>query len=70
MFEDIYSELNRQQSTPPPQPDSESGPRAARPEPRSAVKTTRLHRANLLGGVTGLVKGWLRRQIDEEQNLR
>lgn len=78
VFEDIYSELNRQQTAPPPQPDAEPAPRAARPEPRSAAKATRLHRANLLGrspadaaagGVTGLVKGWLRRQIDEEQSL-
>lgn len=66
VFEDIYSELNRQQTAPPPQPDAEPPP-ARRPEPRSAAKATRLHRANLLGrppadaaagGVTGLVKGW------------
>lgn len=80
VFEDIYSELNRQQATPPPQAGAEAGPQSARARAReTAPKTARLHRANLLwgapkgeadpGGVTGLVKGWLRRQIDEEQSL-
>lgn len=87
VFEDIYSELNRQQSGPRPTPGEE--PRQARkprrePPPRKEAeprKNTRLHQGNIAWGtpnwnrdlnkgVTGVVKDWLRRQIDEEQSLR
>ena len=93
VFEDIYSELNRQQKEAPktsgeePQPE----PRAAAPDPPPHAAQTRakpaseqqnvtLHKENLAWGtpkwtkdmskgVGGVVKGWLRRQIDEEQHL-
>lgn len=87
VFEDIYSELNRQQTGPRP-PDEESRPSDAQlrrePPPRkksSPRKNTKLHQGNIAWGtpnwnrdlnkgVTGVVKDWLRRQIDEEQTLR
>lgn len=90
VFEDIYSELNRQQAGPRPSPEEER-PRPAGPRPRKEPpprketpptrKNTRLHQGNiawgtsnwnldLSKGVKGVVKDWLRRQIDEEQSLR
>lgn len=89
VFEDIYSELNRQQAEPHPTPEEErprpSGTRPRRePPPRRdpppATKNTKLHQGNiawgtpnwnrdLSKGVKGVVKDWLRRQIDEEQSL-
>ncbi len=87
VFEDIYSELNRQHAEKPQQetaeahtaesaPQSRAKPKAAQKEKKSAP----LHKSNLpwgtpkwssdmTKGVTGLVRGWLRRQIDEEQSL-
>ncbi|MBD5646599.1 MAG: DnaJ domain-containing protein [Desulfovibrio sp.] len=90
VFEDIYSELNRQQSGPRTAPNEEPrGPSAAQqprrePPPRKEApprKNTKLHQGNIAWGtpnwnrdlnkgVTGVVKDWLRRQIDEEQTLR
>lgn len=103
VFEDIYSELNRQQAD---SQDNTSGASAAgsgngaangtaRPGPSGNVadktagkatvkaqekKSTKLHQGNLAWGtpkwngdlnrgVKGVVKDWLRRQIDEEQSL-
>ena len=88
VFEDIYSELNRQQTGPRPTPGEEPRPAGARPRreplPRKEAqprKNTKLHQGNIAWGtpnwnrdlnkgVTGVVKDWLRRQIDEEQTLR
>jgi len=81
VFEDIYSQLNKQQ-----QEDTAAEAEAAAQEQPKAKPTAeekrnvRLHKSNLAWGtpkwgradakgVTGLVKGWLRRQIDEEQSL-
>ncbi|QCC85368.1 molecular chaperone DnaJ [Desulfovibrio desulfuricans] len=81
VFEDIYSELNRQQQEKAPPRQEEPAPEQPRPKPAAAEKrTVRLHQSNLAWGtpkwnkdhskgVTGMVKGWLRRQIDEEQTL-
>ena len=87
VFEDIYSELNRQQSGPRTAPNEEP-PKAQQPRreppPRKEApprKNTKLHQGNIAWGtpnwnrdlnkgVTGVVKDWLRRQIDEEQTLR
>lgn len=82
VFEDIYSELNRQQKDAPhPQPTrKEEKPQAAELSASAESRTVKLHQSNLAWGtskwskqlnkgVTGLVKGWLRRQIDEEQSL-
>ena len=89
VFEDIYSELNRQQTG--PRPSQNEGPRQAQvrqprrePPPRKEApprQNTKLHQGNIAWGtpnwnrdlnkgVTGVVKDWLRRQIDEEQTLR
>lgn len=90
VFEDIYSELNKQQAEKPqqqqqqePRPQTaESAPQSrAKPKPPpKEKKNTTLHKDNLAWGtskwssdmtrnVTGMVKDWLRRQIDEEQSL-
>lgn len=89
VFEDIYSELHKQQTT---RSTSASADKKAAPQSESTQKTrttkqqkpvhetTKLHQGNLAWdtpnwnnninkGVTGAVKGWLRRQIDEEQSL-
>ena len=82
VFEDIYSELNRlhQAEAPPPRQD-EPAPEQPKAKPAAAEKrNVKLHQSNLAWGtpkwnkdhskgVTGMVKGWLRRQIDEEQSL-
>ncbi|MFT4302352.1 MAG: J domain-containing protein [Desulfovibrio sp.] len=87
VFEDIYSELNKQQTEKPQQQEprpqtAESAPQSRakpKPPPREKKNTT-LHKDNLAWGtskwssdmtrnVTGIVKDWLRRQIDEEQSL-
>lgn len=86
VFEDIYSELNRQhQEEAPPQqeaPYQKEGPAFGQPKEKTTAekRNVKLHKSNLAWGtpkwnkdhskgVTGLVKGWLRRQIDEEQTL-
>jgi len=81
VFEDIYSELNRQQQEKAPPRQEEPAPEQPSPKAAAAEKrTVRLHQSNLAWGtakwnkdhskgVTGMVKGWLRRQIDEEQTL-
>lgn len=92
VFEDIYSELNRQQADrqreeprpaggqqrPRPEP---TRPRAETPGKNAGVhKNTTLHQGNIAWGtdnwnrdfskgITGVVKDWLRRQIDDEQSL-
>ncbi len=78
VFEDIYSELNRQQAD---QHQNEAPKNAAQPRPAAQEKkSTKLHQGNLAWGtpkwnldfnkgVKGVVKDWLRRQIDEEQSL-
>jgi molecular chaperone DnaJ len=81
VFEDIYSELNRQHQaeTPPPRPE-EPVPEQPKAKPAPEKRNVKLHQSNLAWGtpkwnkdhskgVTGMVKGWLRRQIDEEQSL-
>ena len=86
VFEDIYSELNRQhqEETPPQQeaPYQKEGSTFGQPKEKPTVekRNVKLHKSNLAWGtpkwnkdhskgVTGMVKGWLRRQIDEEQTL-
>lgn len=86
VFEDIYSELNKQQAEKatqeePRQQEAESAPQnRAKPKAAKIKKNAALHKENLAGttatwssemarGVTGMVKDWLRRQIDEEQSL-
>lgn len=93
VFEDIYSELHKQQtSTPPPPPPGGAtigktttlgkgnAQKPAGSTKKPVHETTKLHQGNLAWdtpkwdnnlnkGVTGAVKGWLRRQIDEEQSL-
>lgn len=80
VFEDIYSELNRQhQEETPPQQEAPSVEQP-REKPAAEKRNVKLHKSNLAWGtpkwdkdhskgVTGMVKGWLRRQIDEEQTL-
>ena len=81
VFEDIYSELNRQHQaeTPPPRQE-EPAPEQPKAKPAPDKRNVKLHQSNLAWGtpkwnkdhskgVTGMVKSWLRRQIDEEQSL-
>lgn len=79
VFEDIYSELARkQESAPPPPPHNDNPPQnekkpEAKPfrqarEPLQA-KTLPLVDKNQEKGVKGVVKGWLRKQLDDEQTL-
>ena len=81
VFEDIYSELNRQHQTETPPPrQEEPAPEQPKAKPAPDKRNVKLHQSNLAWGtpkwnkdhskgVTGMVKGWLRRQIDEEQSL-
>lgn len=85
VFEDIYSELNRKQkddAPSQPEPSRKEQPRTGHSpqKPASEKRNVTLHKENLVWGtpkwnkemshgVTSMVKGWLRRQIDEEQHL-
>lgn len=82
VFEDIYSELNRKQEEqpkekaassplpppPPPRPEKKSRKQDKRPKSYQA-SVVPLWGAGQEKGVKGLLKDWLRRQIDEEQTL-
>lgn len=74
VFEDIYSELNRKQE--PPRQERQERPKperqARKPEPEKKPEKPRVVNLWEKGsdkGVKGVVKDWLRRQIDEEQTL-
>lgn len=81
VFEDIYSELNKQQGTqkadPPPQQEKPARPNKREDKkedkkpapPRKPAGSGPKTAKEEAKGVGGVVKGWLRRQIDEEQSL-
>lgn len=90
VFEDIYSELNRQEKAPPqadarPQEESAEVPPTVEPRARTDKRRERIRKeeaqevavtwsdkkpaVSLRKGVAGAVKGWLRQQIDEEQEF-
>lgn len=74
VFEDIYSELNRKReptgkarpAPPPPGARKKIEPPAKTPKKQ---KSFQLWERGQEKGVKGVVKDWLRRQIDEEQTL-
>lgn len=76
VFEDIYSELNRKNEkpeTPTEEPPKEKIEKEKKPEPavkRKEAKIVPLWEEGKDKGVKRLVKGWLKRQIDDEQTLR
>lgn len=78
VFEDIYSEVNRQtqDTTPPPPPPRAEPPPPptpkAPPKPRNVQMEWGSHKLNLdfSKGLKGMVKGWLRHQIDDEQTIK
>lgn len=78
VFEDIYSELAKKQKPEPEQkkPDAEEPKPAAektetRPfKPVPKFKTLPLWEKGQEKGVKGVVKDWLRKQIDDEQTLK
>lgn len=71
VFEDIYSELGRKQKPreeppkPAPEPEARKKPEP-RPEPKPAAP---LWNKSSEKGVAGLLKGWFRKQFDDEQTL-
>lgn len=90
VFEDIYSELNRQEKAPPqaearPQEENAEVPPTVEPKARADKRRERIRKeeaqevavtwsdkkpaVSLRKGVAGAVKGWLRQQIDEEQEF-
>ncbi len=84
VFEDIYSELNRKQkeeNKKQPEPPHQESPKPEQPKkPVAEKRNVTLHKDNIAWGtakwnkdmsrgMTGMVKGWLRKQIDEEQHL-
>lgn len=77
VFEDIYSEIHKQEGNAKADaPSTQTGsPEQARPEaakPRKIQMEWGNSKLNLdfSHGVAGLVKGWLRNQIDEEQSFK
>ncbi|WP_022656212.1 J domain-containing protein [uncultured Desulfovibrio sp.] len=79
VFEDIYSELSRQQADQQQTKPSGNTPQT-RPAAAQKKNSAKLRQGNLAWGtpkwnldfnkgVKGVVKDWLRRQIDEEQSL-
>lgn len=79
VFEDIYSELSKQQeqdeTAPPPPPPPPPKPEPQRPrEPKPESRSQQAHIVPLWDsgkdkGFKGFLKGWARRQIDDEQTL-
>lgn len=77
VFEDIYSELGRKQETapppPPPPPPPPKDTKKAETAARAPTPPPQPHRPKKPPvpekGVAGAVKGWLRKQLDEEQSL-
>ena len=76
VFEDIYSEVNRQaQSSPPPEAPTPP-PVSTPPKPRKVQMEWGKHKMQLdfshgvKGMVAGALSGWLRHQIDDEQTVR
>lgn len=76
VFEDIYSEVNRQSQhapppPPPPRPEPVPQPKSP-PKPRNVQMEWGSHKLNLdfSKGLKGMVKGWLRHQIDDEQTIK
>ena len=79
VFEDIYSELARKEKeqAPPhkesPQPEKKPEPRPQPQQHQEAPKSRSIvpppPHAAPEKGVAGAVKGWLRKQLDEEQSL-
>lgn len=75
VFEDIYSEVNRQAKDAAPEetaPPREVPAPPPPPSPRRVRMEWGRHKVNLdlTHGVAGAVKGWLRQQIDEEQTFK
>lgn len=78
VFEDIYSELDKKQREATPPPHQESASQARKPDPApqpkphkeaQQVRTAPLNEKNGEKGVKGMVGGWLRKQLDDEQTL-
>lgn len=78
VFEDIYSELNKQQeqnevppSPPPPPPGQEkTHPKEFKTDAKKQqARVVPLWDSGKDRGFKGFVKGWMRRQIDDEQTL-
>lgn len=77
VFEDIYSELAKQQQPKEEQPKQQAKPAAEKPDvkinqtrPAQPQKPAPLWEIGKDKGVKGVVKDWLRKQIDDEQILR
>lgn len=78
VFEDIYSELARKQKPEEPRAESQKQ-EAPKPEKKPEPKVQKQEASRLAPppppphapekGVAGAVKGWLRKQLDEEQSL-
>lgn len=64
VFEDIYSELGKKQAQAESKPQSKAAPPPSPPK-QEVVSPPRAPEK----GVKGAVKGWFRRQIDDEQTL-
>lgn len=76
VFEDIYSELARKQEPRRSADRPAEEPRAQKPEPEKKAPPTREPRKPAQPwnggdgkGFTGMLKGWFRKQFDEEQSL-
>lgn len=77
VFEDIYSELKNQQAPPkteaptaPPKPEAPEKKTVKPPVKSSEARVLPLWERGQNKGMKGVVKDWLRRQIDDEQTLR
>lgn len=80
VFEDIYSELNHRQAGKQASTEKPRAPEDRTSQEKRERASTTLHQGNIAWGtpkwnmdfskgVKGVVKDWLRRQIDEEQSL-
>ena len=72
VFEDIYSEVNKQDPASAPSENAASPPPPPPPQPRKVSLEWGRSKLNLdfSHGIKGVVKGWLRSQIDEIQTFR
>ncbi|MDR2695086.1 MAG: DnaJ domain-containing protein [Deltaproteobacteria bacterium] len=68
VFEDIYAQVQDAQAPPPPPPQADAGEKGVSPANAQAEWGRQLN-LDFSRGIGKAVKGWMRRQIDEEQTF-
>ena len=68
VFEDIYAQMQDAQTPPPPPPHADTGEKGV-PQANAKAEWGKHLNLDFSQGIGKAVKGWMRRQIDEEQTF-